>query len=304
VSEQTRPAGRSFDERIREGGVVLLDGGLGTALMARGLPRGTPPDLWNLERGEDVSAVHRAYVEAGSEAVHANTFGANPIRLGAFGLERDCERINRAAVALARAARPRFVLADVGPTGEHLPPVGKGDLAQWRAAFERQAKALAHAGVDAMHVETMTDLREARVALAALLAEAPGIPVLVSLTFERKKRGFFTIMGDPLVASLRTLAADGAAAVGANCSITSEEIVALMDEAAGGVEAPLVLQPNAGSPEMAPDGSFRYAQSPGAFAGDMAAVAARGARLVGGCCGTDERFIAALAERLDRSGEA
>ena len=304
MSEETRSAGRSFDERIHEDGVILLDGGLGTALMARGLPRGTPPDLWNLERGEDVTAVHRAYVEAGSEAVHANTFGANPIRLGAFGLERDCERINRAAVTLARAAMPRFVLADVGPTGEHLPPVGKGDLNRWRDAFARQARALADAGMDALHIETMTDLREARVAFEALRAEAPGIPVLVSLTFERKKRGFFTIMGDPLVASLRTLAADGAAVVGANCGITSEEMAALVEEALGGVEVPLVLQPNAGSPEVAPDGSFRYAQSPEAFAGDMAAVAARGARLVGGCCGTDERFIATLAKLLDRSGEA
>jgi len=288
----------SFVDRLRAGGPILLDGGLGTALIARGLPRGTPPDRWTLERGDILTEVHRAYVEAGAEVVHANTFGANPIRLAAYGMESDCERLNRAAVALARASGARFVAADIGPTGEHLPPVGHGDPARWREAFARQARALADAGADVLHIETMTDLREARVAMDAIHAEAPGVPVLASLTFERRKRGFFTIMGDPAVASLCALAAEGAVAVGANCSIASADMAALMDMVAGEVDAPRVAQPNAGAPETAPDGSFRYAQSPEAFAADMAAVAARGVRLVGGCCGTDERFIAALARRL------
>jgi len=288
----------SFRERMLAGAPIVLDGGLGTALMAKGLPRGMPPEAWNLERGDVVTAVHRAYVDAGSEAVHANTFGANPIRLAAFGLERECEKINRVAVGLARAAMPRFVVGDVGPTGEYLPPVGKGDLARWREAFARQATALADAGADALHIETMTDLREARTALEVLLGEVPGIPVLVSMTFERKKRGCFTIMGDPLVGSLRTLVSDGAAAVGANCSITSLEMSTLMDEALRAVEAPLVAQPNAGTPEVGSDGALQYRQSPDDFAADMAALAERGVRLVGGCCGTDDRFIAALCGRL------
>ncbi len=288
----------AFRERILAGAPIVLDGGLGTALIARGLPRGTPPELWNLERGDVVTAVHRAYVEAGSEAVHANTFGANPVRLAAFGLDDRCERINREAIALARAAGPRFVIADVGPTGEYLPPVGTGDLARWRGAFARQARALADAGVDALHIETMTDLREARVALEVLLAEAPAIPVLASMTFERKKRGWFTIMGDPLVESLRALAAGGAIAVGANCSITSREMGALVDEALLEIAAPLVAQPNAGTPEVNTDGSLHYHQSHDEFAAEMTSVAARGARLVGGCCGTDHRFISALRSRL------
>lgn len=288
----------SFRERLLAEAPIVLDGGFGTMLLAAGLPRGTPPDLWNLERGDVVAAAHRAYVEAGAEAVQTNTFGANPVRLAAFGLEHECETINRAAVALARSSMPRFVVADVGPTGEYLPPVGKGDLARWRAAFARQAAVLGEAGVDALHIETMTDLREARTALEALLAEAAGMPVMVSMTFERRKRGWFTIMGDPLVESLRTLVADGATAVGANCSITSVEMVALMDEALRTVEAPLVAQPNAGSPEVGADGAARYRQSPDEFADDMLSLARRGVRLVGGCCGTDARFIAALSQRL------
>jgi methionine synthase I (cobalamin-dependent) len=117
MKEQPASAQRSFRERLLEGKPILLDGGLGTALIAKGLPRGAPPEAWNLQRGEVVTTVHRAYVEAGSEAVHTNTFGANAVRLAAFGLEREVERINHAAVVLARAAMPRFVFGDVGPTG-------------------------------------------------------------------------------------------------------------------------------------------------------------------------------------------
>jgi len=124
------------------------------------------------------------------------------------------------------------------------------------------------------------------------------------MTFERKRRGFFTIMGDPLAASLRALTSLGAAAVGANCSITSADMIVLVEQALSDVETIFIAQPNAGSPQVAADGSLRYAQAPEAFARDMAAVAARGARLVGGCCGTDARFIAALAARLRERAEA
>ncbi len=289
------------DHVLNEG--LLLDGGFGSALMARGLSRGDPPDLWNLERAEVVTAVHHSFVAAGSDAVQTNSFGANPIRLEAFGLEERCEEINRAATALARSARPRWVIGDVGPTGEYLPPVGNGDESRWYAAFERQARTLAANGIDAFHVETMSDVREARTALQALLSAAPNIPVMVSMTFEKKKRGFFTVMGDPLVVSLNGLASEGAFVVGANCSITSPEMHELADVALAGVSAPMVIQPNAGAPRIGPDGTFRYEQSPDEFASDMAAIAARGVRVVGGCCGTDGRFIEALRHRLEVAEE-
>ncbi len=292
-----------FRERLLVHETLLLDGGMGSALIARGLKLGTPPELWNLERGDAIAEVHRAYVVAGSDAIHTNTFGANPLRLASFGLADRCEKINHAAVVLARMARPRFVIGDVGPTGEYLPPVGQGDIEAWRRSFERQARALADAGVDAFHIETMSDLREARVALHALRSVAPGIPVMASMTFERKKRGFFTVMGDPLVPTLEALAIEGVVAVGANCSVASGDMAALMTEAFTALSVPLVAQPNAGTPEQAPDESFRYAQSPEAFASDMFAIARLGVRVVGGCCGTDDRFIETLRRELDRPGE-
>ncbi|MBP1642068.1 MAG: methionine synthase cobalamin-binding domain protein [Acidobacteria bacterium] len=276
---------------------LLLDGGLGSMLIARGLGGGEAPERWVLERGEQVAAVHRAYVEAGADAVQTATFGAHPARLARAGLEGRAGEVARAAVALARAAGAPFVIGDLGPSGEYLPPVGRADAGELALGFERLAAALAAAGVDALHVETMSDRREAALALAAALRAAPGVPVLVSLTFERRPRGFFTVMGDPLVASLAELAAAGAAAVGANCTLASSDMLELARAARAALATPLVVQPNAGRPILEA-GVTRYAQAPEAFAADLAAIAALGVEAVGGCCGTDPDFIAALRRRL------
>jgi methionine synthase I (cobalamin-dependent) len=149
----------------------------------------------------------------------------------------------------------------------------------------------------------MSDLREALLALEALLQAAPGIPVLVSLTFERKKRGFFTVMGDPLLPSLARLAEAGAAAVGANCSMTSGDMADLAREVLPARGLRCIFQPNAGTPEVTSAG-IRYAQKPEEFAADLSALVSApppaGSRLaaLGGCCGTDPSFIAALRARL------
>lgn len=291
-----------FVNRLRGGPCLLLDGGLGSMMIAAGLPPGVPPERSVLYSPHDVTAVHRAYVRAGCDAVHTCTFGANPVRLACYGLEEECEAINTTAVRLAGESGAAFVIFDVGPTGEYLPPVGKGVIERWRAAFERQGQAVAGKKIDAFHVETMSDIREARVALKALSTVAPDVPVIVSMTFERKKRGFFTIFGDPAVDTLRALAAAGAAAVGANCSITSTEMLELAMDLAGKVDVPLVMQPNAGQPEPS-GGGVRYRQPPDEFAANMDTLARQGISAVGGCCGTDPGFIAALRLRLDAHGE-
>lgn len=284
-------------ERLARGPCLRLDGGLGTMLLARGLASGAPPETWNVERAADVTAVHRAYVEAGAEAVQTNSFGGHPARLARHGLESRCEELNAAAVAAARAGGAAYVIGDLGPTGEYLPPVGKGDLGEWRRGFERQARALAQAGADGLHVETLSDLREARVALAAAQAAAPGLPVLVSLTVERRPRGFFTVMGDPAVTALGELHAAGASACGLNCSVTSADMAVVALQALDELpEVRLVFQPNAGQPETVV-GGWRYAQPPEDFARDLAPLSARAAAL-GGCCGTDPRFVAALARAV------
>jgi 5-methyltetrahydrofolate--homocysteine methyltransferase len=288
----------AFARRLLEPRPLLLDGGLGTQLIAAGLEAGQPPERWVLEHPERVLAVHRDYVAAGAELIHPCTFGANRLRLRPFGMEDRLEEINTRAVALARQAGAPWVLGDIGPVGEYLPPVGKGDPEIWRGAFEEQAALLARQDIDGFHIETMSDLREARVALAAIQAVAPALPVMVSMTFDRKRRGFFTVMGDPLAASLRALAHDGAVAVGANCSITSPDMRDLATEALAAVVLPVVLQPNAGRPRVTAEGVV-YDQDPAAFVQDVAAMARAGVRVVGGCCGSDPGFIAGLRAALD-----
>jgi methionine synthase I (cobalamin-dependent) len=281
---------------------LLLDGGLGTLLIAMGLEPGRAPEGWVLEHPERVRAAHARYVEAGSHVFHSVTFGASAPKLEAAGIgAARCRELNLAAVALAgeAAAGRALVAGDVGPTGLLLPPMGDADEARLEAAFAEQCRALAEAGVDLISIETMYDLREALAAVRA--AVATGLPVLASLTVERKRRGAFTMVGDPLLPSLRALVAAGAHAVGMNCSVTSETMLELVREARAGLDAatPLVAQPNAGQPRPTVAGIV-YDAAPERFAADLARMVGAGARVVGGCCGTDERFIraalAALAE--------
>jgi len=277
---------------------LLLDGGMGSLLIAAGLEPGRDPVWWNLEHPERVEAAHRGYVEAGSDIVHTNTFGANSVKLRSAGLGGRCREVNTRAVEIARRASGGMALVagDIGPSGLTLPPVGGASVDELHDAFVEQTEALAEAGADLLSIETMFDLREALAALAA--ARASGLAVLASLTFESRKRGFFTIMGDALVPSLAALADAGAAAVGCNCSVASPVMRAMVEEACASVRAPVVAQPNAGQPRVTAQGVV-YDASVEEFARDAAAMVAAGARLVGGCCGTDPSFIRAARAALD-----
>ncbi|MFH1177045.1 MAG: homocysteine S-methyltransferase family protein [Acidobacteriota bacterium] len=281
--------------------VLLLDGGFGSMLIAAGLEPGRAPEWWTLERPERVEAVHRAYCEAGSDIVHANTFGASPPKLAAASLAGRCREINVRAIEIARrtCGGRALVAGDIGPTGLLLPPVGTAGEDELRAAFEEQVAALAGGDAELLSIETMYDLREALAAVRA--ARQTGLAVLASMTFEARKRGAFTIMGDPLERSLQALLEAGADAVGCNCSVTPEVMVGMVKEARAAVAAPLIAQPNAGQPRATLDGVV-YDASPAEFARQLMAMVAAGARLVGGCCGTDPEFIRQARRALDEAG--
>jgi methionine synthase I (cobalamin-dependent) len=281
--------------------VVLLDGGMGTALMKAGLQPGTPGELWNLENPDAVRGVHAAYFEAGSDVAQTNTFGGNPERLKSYGLSDRFEEINAAAVRLAReAAGPdRLVAGNIGPSGKFLPPVGDAVPEALEEGYAAQAEVLARSGADYIAVETMMDLKEALLALLGVRRGAPDRPVSMCMVFEKKKRGFFSPMGDKPGDAARALADEGADLVGANCSMGSaqmREMAASMVLEGG---APAVMKPNAGLPETV-GAQTVYRQAPEDFAADVLAMTEAGARVVGGCCGTDERFIAALHRALGR----
>jgi len=282
---------------------VLLDGGLGTELMRSGLPQGACPETWNTERPEAVKAVHASYFAAGSDAVSTNSFGGSRIKLAAHGLEARAAELNAAAARVAREAAPagRFVAGSIGPTGKFLRPQGEFTEAEFEEAYAEQAGALAGGGADFLLIETQYDLREALAALRAARAAAPSLPVFVTLTFNAYPRGYFTLMGNTVVAAVAALEKEGAAAVGANCTLDSREMVGLVRAFRQATRLPVVAQANAGKPALAADGGVSYSQGLEEYVGFVPAILEAGANVVGGCCGTGPDHIRKMSEHVHKN---
>jgi len=269
------------------GAPLIADGAWGTELQRRGLPPGTAPDFWNLTHPELVEEVARAYVEAGSQVILTNTFRANSI-----ALEGDCEAINRAGVAISKrvAGGRALVFASIGPAGKLL-MAGEISPNKMQAAFAEQAFVLREAGADALLVETMSDIEEARLAVAA--AKSTGLPVIVSFTFDTGRNKDRTLTGATPEAVAAAMLDAGADAVGANCGVGVEQAVALCRRFRAACDLPLWIKPNAGLPKME-GATLRYDVTAESFAAHYAALREAGAAFVGGCCGSTPEFIRAL----------
>lgn len=274
----------------------LMDGAVGTELMKIVPELGLSPEVLNMEYPEAVQAVHRSYFEAGADAVTTNSFGANPIKLAAAGLEHRARELAAAAARLAATVRPegRFVAGDVGPTGKFLKPQGTHSERDIEDAFAVQAEGLAEGGADFILIETMFDLREALCAVRGARRGAPGLPVLASLTFNRTRRGFFTLMGDGLEKCARALEAEHLAAFGANCTLPSGDMADLIAEWKPMTDTPLIAQANSGKPEIS-SGHVVYDQTEDDYLKEIPRLIANGARIIGGCCGTTPSYIRRMA---------
>lgn len=277
---------------------VIFDGAMGTMLMAAGLKAGESPELWNIENPSLVAEIHRQYYEAGSDAVHTNTFGGNAVKLADRGLAEKTEKINVEAARLAREACPagKFVAGDIGPTGKLLKPLGDLVIEEAEEAFFRQAQALIHGGVDLISIETMFSLEEALAALRA--AKRLGdVLVIAALTFNRTKKGFFTMMGEGVRQAVSAFEEAGADVIASNCSLGSKDMIDLTKELRAATRRPILVQPNAGKPETQKGVTF-YRQTPAEFAEDGKEIRNSGADMIGGCCGTDPEFIRSLVHAL------
>lgn len=270
---------------------VLTDGAWGTQLQALGLDPGACPDGWNLTHPEQVEAVAYSYIEAGSDVILTNTFGANRVRLAAHGLADRTVAINRAGARLSRCAAGKggCVFAAIGPSGALL-AAGEVTVAELAAAFAEQARALADEGVDALVLETFADLDEARVALAA--AKATGLPVVASLVFDSGADRARTMMGTTPEEAAVALAAAGADGIGANCGRGIEGYIPICRRLRAATRLPVWIKANAGLPELT-GGRVVYRTTPEEFAARVPELIAAGATFVGGCCGTSPTFIAA-----------
>ena len=285
-----------FKEMVESGKFLAGDGAFGTQLIARGMQPGDVPELWNVERAEDVYEIHRKYVEAGAQCIETNTFGGNGLTLGRHKMADRVKELNKAGVEVAKRAvegTDALVAGSMGPTGVLLEPMGEGKPDEMRRAFAEQGKALAEAGADVLFIETMTSLDEAVFAIEG--AKESGLDIVATMTFNKTKRGFFTIMGDDVPTCVKRLVEAGACAVGSNCGNGTEVMVEVAQAFREVSSVPLVFQSNAGLPKIV-DGESVYTEGPEhleAFARNCVEI---GVSYIGGCCGTSFEHITAIAK--------
>ena len=274
---------------------TLLDGAMGTQLMARGLDLASEaPESWNVARPSEVRDIHLRYLEAGAEAIQTNTFGANAFRLAPRGLAELGFEYNVAGATLARdaAGRDGTVIGVLGPSGATPPPEGDASLVALEQAFAEQALALAQGGVDLLHVETMYHPKEARAALRGCRIGAPDLPVLASFTCRLEASGYTTGLGFSPDALVQVFVEERADALGVNCTLEPASMLDMVRDLRARTELPLVAMPTIAPANAAP-------LLPGEFATGVLALHAVGADAVGGCCGTGPADIAAARSALD-----
>ena len=286
-------------------GPLICDGAMGTELQRRGLSRGETSDSWNVTHPDQVEAVHRAYIHAGAQIILTNTFGSNAMRLGA-GSQYSVKQLNQAAVKIARncAVENILVFGDMGPSGlgDQLPPYGTRPEQAFYDTFKEQAIALAEAGVDAILVETMSNLAEARIAVRAAKKNTD-LPIICTMSFARppasRPDDFRSPWGDALWDIVNGLTQEGAEVLGSNCGDLVEEMPQLASKMREITKLPLIFEVNAGRPQV--DEKYRsiYSLEPQGLAEIAVQLVEAGADIVGGCCGTTPDHIAAIKGRLE-----
>ena len=272
--------------------LMILDGAMGTMLQKKGLKPGENPELAGLEHPEWLREIYAAYLEAGSQAIYANTFGANRHKLEGTG--RSVAEVVTAAVKIAREAAAPYqakVALDIGPIGELLEPMGTLAFEDAYELFAEIARAGEAAGADYVAIETMTDLYEAKAALLAV-KECTGLPAFVTMSFDETGR---TFTGCTVASMARTLEGLGADAIGLNCSLGPAQLLPVLRELCSHTRLPVIAKPNAGLPDPV-DG--HYDLPPQAFAEAMREAVAAGVSIVGGCCGTSPEYIRTLKEAV------
>lgn len=278
----------TFEELLADA-PVLTDGAWGTQLQVRGLAPGEFPDLWNLRWPHRVHEVAQSYVMAGSRVILTNTFGANPFRLAEINAQKQVREINCAGVWISQnaAADKAAVFASMGPSGKMIV---SGDVTfyELHRGFRQQAEAFAEAGADAVVIETMSELEEARAALLAV--RESGLPSIVCMVFDSGKDKDRTMMGNTPEEVAEALTKAGATAIGANCGQGIATAINVCRRLATATDLPVWMKPNAGLPELS-DGAIKYKTSPQQFASYVPGLVEAGASFVGGCCGSNPEFI-------------
>ena len=284
-------------DQIRAGKIRVADGAMGTSLQVRGLDDGGAPELWNVEKPEVVTAILSEYADAGAQLLTTNTFGGSRPRLQMHGLEDRVYELNKAAAELARSVADSredvYVMGDIGPSGDLMEPMGILTHESAKELFAEQIQGLVDGGVDAILIETMSDLSEVGAAIAAAQEVAPDLPIFATLSFDTNLHTMMGVSPSQAVTGLYEL---GARVVGANCGRGFEEMKTIAEQmvAARPEGALLLMQTNAGLPELV-GGEFVYNGTPEALAELVESLNASGVDIIGACCGSTDAHVAAVA---------
>ena len=285
-------------------GTLLIDGAMGTELFARGLGSGDPPEMWNVDHPDRVTAVHAAYVNAGSDIVLTNSFGGTGFRLKLHKLDDRCIELNRAAAQVARTAadahfaetgRRVLVAGSMGPTGELLEPMGSMTPETCADAFREQAIGLDEGGADVLWIETMSHLDEVAAAVEGARSVSD-LPVCTTLSFDTAGRTMMGVSGEDAVNRLTELGVD---AIGANCGNNLADTEAALHEMrAANPDVPLISKANAGMPEWHGT-ELHYSGDPEVMAAHAVRQREAGIQIIGACCGSSPKHLAMMRQVLD-----
>lgn len=283
-------------EQIKGGRVLISDGAWGTFLQQKGLCPGECPELWNLNRPDDVLDIAKSYIEAGSDMIETNSFGGNAFKLSLYGLEAKVYEINHAAAAISRraAGSARHVLGSIGPSGKIIM---MGDVTQNELyeAFKDQAMALESGGADALVIETMSDIEEAVAAVRAC-RENTSCEVICTMTFEKSDEHLYhTMMGVTPAQMTEEIVKAGADIIGANCGHGILNMVGITKEIRSiNSHIPILIHANAGAPVYSNCQTI-FPEGPQEMADYVKFLIDAGANIIGGCCGTTPEHIRKIA---------
>ena len=286
--------------RIENGQVLISDGATGTFLQNNGLSPGGSPEEFNESHPEIVKKMARSYFEAGSDMVLTNSFGGTIFRQGHYGYSEKVHSFNKLSAEHAVSQRPKngFVCGSIGPTGGFLEPLGEISRTEMSSAFLDQIKALESGGVDAIVIETMLDLEEAKVAIDAARTHTE-LTVIVTMTFDKGPKGFFTMMGATPEHAAKDLSGSGAHIIGSNCGNGINNMIEIASQMKNATDLPLLIHSNAGIPTLK-GGEILYPEDPSYMVEGFLNLRDAGVNIIGGCCGTTPEHIKALSEALTK----